>query len=92
MYLKKVEGPRAVKIADGRVLCMADLPSEDTKRWVASRKETVVLAVEYGLISRETAIDRYDLSEEEFDSWCMARSHFGYTGLKATNTKGTRQP
>lgn len=92
MYLKKVEGPRAVKTADGRVLCMGDLPAEDTQRWVASRKETVVLAVEYGLLSKETALDRYGLSDEEFDSWCYARNRYGFNGLIATNAKGTRQP
>lgn len=92
MYLKKVDGPRAVKTLDGRVLCITDLPEKDTKRWVASRKETVVLAVEHGLISKESAMERYGLSNEEFDNWCMARNRYGSNGLKATHAKGARQP
>ena len=59
MYLKKVEGPRSVTLADGRVMSRADLPPETTKRWVASRKAAVVRGVVYGLISQKDALDRY---------------------------------
>jgi len=46
MFLKKVEGPRAVKLPNGNVICLADLPDNETSRWVASRKAVVVQAVE----------------------------------------------
>ena len=67
MFVKKTTGPRIVTLADGRILSVADLPMADT-RWVASRKQTVVLAVSHGLISRDDALRRYGLSEEEFDA------------------------
>ena len=44
MFVRRSSGPRIVTLDDGRILSVADLPDADT-RWVASRKETVVLAV-----------------------------------------------
>lgn len=84
MYLKKVEGPRAVTLPDGRVMSRADLPPADTSRWVASRKAAVVRGVLYGLIPRAEALDRYGLSEEEFLGWVSAVSEHGEEALKAT--------
>ena len=85
MYLKKVTGPRAVKLPDGTVMTRADLPPADTRRWVASRKLKVVRGVVYGLLAREDAIARYGLSDEEFQEWVNALSAHGTEGLKATN-------
>lgn len=70
-------------LPDGRILTVADLPPPDT-RWVASRKETVVNAVAYELISKEDALKRYGLTEEEFDSWCHALIDHGTSALKVT--------
>lgn len=84
MFLKKVEGPRAVKLPNGNVICLADLPDRDTRRWVASRKAIVVQAVKYGLMDKSRALDKYDLSDEEFDTWCLGFEKFGSKGLKAT--------
>ena len=67
MYLKKVDGPRAVTLPDGSVMSRADLPEPNTGRWVASRKAAVVRAVIAGLIKREDALDLYDISDEEYD-------------------------
>ena len=91
MYLKKAKGPRAVTLDDGTVLSLADLPAPDTKRWVASRKAVVVHAVTYGLMSREEALKRYALSEEEFDEWQSAVERFGVSALKTTNLMQYRQ-
>lgn len=87
MYLKKVEGPRAVNLPDGTVLSRADLPSPDTRRWVVSRKLAVVRGVAYGLISRHDALETYGLSDEEFDSWIAAVARHGEAALKATALK-----
>ena len=76
MFLKKVEGPRAVTLPDGTVLSLADLPPAATQRWVASRKATVVRGVVYGLISKDEALQRYDLSEEEFQQRCSRVSNW----------------
>lgn len=92
MYLKKVEGPRAVTMANGKVMTRADLPSRRTSRWVASRKAAVVKAVIYGLITQDEALKRYDISQEEFDEWLAAVSNYGEHALKATSLQKYRQP
>ena len=91
MFLKKSDAPRTVILPDGRVLSLADLPPEDT-RWVASRKETVVNAVLHGLITKEEALRRYGLSEEEFDGWTKAMQKHGKAALKVTAIQRFRQP
>ncbi|WP_170439284.1 CtrA inhibitor SciP [Ruegeria arenilitoris] len=92
MYLHKVEGPRSVTLPDGSVLSRADLPPADTKRWVASRKATVVRGVLYGLISLSDAKKRYGLSDEEFNTWVSAVAEHGIEALKVTALKKYRQP
>ena len=84
MYLKKVEGPRSVTMADGRVISQADLPPANTRRWVASRKAAVVRGVVYGLITQKDALERYKISDEEFLEWVLAVSEHGEAALKAT--------
>lgn len=84
MYLKKVQGPRAVTLADGSIMTRADLPAPQTQRWVASRKLAVVRGVVYGLISQDEALERYGLSREEFLEWVTAVTEHGEEALKAT--------
>lgn len=91
MYLKRVDGPRQVTLPDGSTLSRADLPSPDTRRWVASRKATVVRAVLYGLITQTEAQERYALSEEEFDLWRQAVEQHGENALKVTAIQKYRQ-
>ncbi len=91
MYLKRIDGPRQVTLPDGSTLTRADLPSPDTRRWVASRKAVVVRAVVYGLIPRAEALDRYALSEEEFALWCQAVELYGENALKVTAIQKYRQ-
>ncbi|WP_106359047.1 CtrA inhibitor SciP [Yoonia maritima] len=91
MYLRKVEGPRSVTLPDGSVMTRADLPSEQTRRWVASRKAAVVRAVAAGLILRKEALERYGLSDEEFAEWENAVAHHGEGALKATALQHYRQ-
>lgn len=69
MYLKKIDGPRAVNLPDGSIMTRADLPPVETRRWVASRKAAVVKAVRFGLLSEKQALDRYGLSSEELSEW-----------------------
>lgn len=91
MFLKKVDGPRAVTLTDGTVMTRADLPPVSTQRWVASRKAAVVRGVLYGLISQSDALRRYGLSEEEFLGWVTAVAEHGEEALKATAVKKYRQ-
>ena len=92
MFIKKVDGPRAVTLPDGTIMTRADLPPEDTRRWVASRKAAVVRAVSNGLISQKEAMERYSLSEEELDSWSAAVNRHGEAALKTTALQKFRQP
>jgi hypothetical protein len=91
MFVKKSSAPRIVTIDDGRILSAADLPDADT-RWVASRKQMVVLAVSHGLISRDEALKRYGLSAGEFDSWCRANTAHGKAALRVTSLRKYRRP
>lgn len=92
MYLRKIEGRRAVRLPDGTVMTRADLPDPGTRRWVASRKAAVVRAVESGLISRREALEIYSLSGEELDGWTQAVVRHGESALKATALQRYRQP
>lgn len=92
MYLRKVDGPRAVRLPDGTIMTHADLPPKTTQRWVASRKVAVVRGVLYGLITAGEAKDRYGLSDEEFNGWVTAVAEHGIDALKATSVKRYRQP
>lgn len=91
MYLKRIDGPRQVTLPDGRTLSRGDLPPADTRRWVASRKAIVVEAVAHGLITREEAMERYALSEEEFELWRQAVNNHGIAALKVTALQKYRQ-
>ncbi len=92
MFLKKINGPRAVTLPDGRTLTRADLPPPDTVRWVASRKAVLVQAVDAGLIDRAEVLRDYDLSEEELASWEDAVERHGEAALRATKLQRYRQP
>jgi hypothetical protein len=91
MFLKRVDGPRQVTLPDGSILTRADLPPADTRRWVASRKAVVVKAVIYGLLPLAEALDRYALSEEEFNLWRDAVSKHGDKALRVTTLQRYRQ-
>jgi hypothetical protein len=92
VYLKKIDGPRAVRLPDGTMMTRADLPPANTRRWVASRKAAVVRAVRYGLLTKEQALDHYALSDEELQSWVVAETVHGEEALKATRVQKFRSP
>jgi hypothetical protein len=92
MFIKKIDGPRTVRFADGTVLTRSDLPPEHTTRWVASRKAAIIKALQGGLISRDEALSRWSLSDEELGEWENALANFGECALKVTRTQQYRQP
>ncbi|KAB7615897.1 DUF1153 domain-containing protein [Amylibacter sp. SFDW26] len=92
MYLKKNDGPAYVTLPNGQKFTRSDLPERTTKRWVASRKATVILGVETGLITMSEACELYGLSQDEFDEWHRAIKQYGFGALKATKLKSYRQP
>ncbi len=91
MFLKKIDGPRAITLPDGTIMTRADLPAAETRRWVASRKARVVKAVAFGLLPLKEALERYALSEEEFNLWRAAVEKHGEKGLKVTAIQKYRQ-
>ncbi|MBV7393392.1 DUF1153 domain-containing protein [Mameliella sediminis] len=92
MFLKKIDGPRAVRLPDGSTMTRADLPPKETRRWVASRKAAVVKAVTFGLLTHDQAKDRYSLSDEELLEWVKAATQHGEDALKVTRVQKYRQP
>lgn len=92
MYLRKVDGPRSVTLPDGSVMTRADLPPVTTRRWVASRKAAIVKAVQHGLLSRESALESYGLSDDELDGWEQAVASHGEAALRTTALQRYRQP
>ncbi len=91
MYIRRVKGPFAITLPDGSQMTRADLPSPTTRRWVASRKATIVRAVKYGLIEPEEACEAYGLSQEELDAWTAAVSQHGERALQVTAVQEFRE-
>lgn len=87
-----VERIRVVRLPDGEILSVADLPDPGVVRWTVVRKQNVVRAVVHGLISQQEAIEKYELSEDEFLNWLQRYREFGTDGLKSTKMQAYRQP
>jgi hypothetical protein len=69
-----------------------DLPPPNTRRWVVRRKAAVVTAVRAGRITLEEALQRYQLTEEQYRSWERAFEAHGLLGLRATRLQQYRPP
>ncbi|HZA01375.1 MAG TPA: DUF1153 domain-containing protein [Hyphomicrobiaceae bacterium] len=76
---------------DGSPLTVANLPPRNTKRWVTSRKATVVAAVRGGLLTMEEACDRYALTVDEFLTWQRSIDRHGLAGLRVTRIQHYRE-
>ena len=68
---------------NGDVLTSANLPPNNTKRWVPRRKAEIIAAVGGGLITLSDACVRYEISNEEFCAWVEAYERRGLSGLRA---------
>ena len=82
---KSVIGPT------GEPLTVENLPPPNPKRWVIRRKAEVVIAVNHGLICREEACDRYQISVEEFHNWEQQLAAHGFSGLRVTRRRDDRR-
>ena len=83
--------PLSVKGPDGQKLTLADLPSPGISRWVTRRKAEVVAAVLGGVLTRESACERYNLTEEEFEGWERLYARHGSKGLRTTRLQQYRR-
>ena len=70
---------------------MDDLPPQNIRRWMVSRKAAVVAAVRDSRITMAEALHRYQLTEEEFRSWQRAFERHGLAGLRATRIQQYRE-
>lgn len=75
---------------DGDPLTLDNLPPKGTTRWVIRRKAEVVAAVRGGLLTLEAACERYNLSQEEFETWIKAIDRHGLPGLRTTRVQHYR--
>jgi Protein of unknown function (DUF1153) len=66
-------------------------PPTATMRWSPRRKAAVVLAARSGIISREEAYRRYQLSPEELAAWEAALDENGVAGLRSTRQQNYRR-
>jgi len=89
MFVRKSSHPRTATLDDGTVLTLADLPS-GSERWIARRKATVVQAIGHGLLSRDEAIARYGLTEEELEGWIFTATRMGTAALKVKAIRKNR--
>jgi len=74
----------------GERLTLDKLPPPGTHRWVIRRKAEVVYAVCGGLLTRDEAIRRYHISDEEFDAWRHSVERHGLRGLRCTRLQHYR--
>ena len=72
------------------VVTLSDLPPAGTNRWVVSRKAAVVAGVQAGLLSLDEALQRYDISLDEFMCWKRLIDDHGVKGLRVTRIKEYR--
>jgi len=84
------KGEKYVIGPTGAPLTLADLPPENTQRWVIRRKAEVVAAVHGGLLTLDEACSRYSLTSEEFLGWQKSIERYGLAGLRTTRIQQYR--
>jgi hypothetical protein len=74
----------------GERLTLDKLPPPATRRWVIRRKAEVVCAVKGNLLTREEAVKRYHISDDEFEAWRHSVERHGLRGLRSTRIQHYR--
>jgi hypothetical protein len=67
-----------------------DLPPANVNRWTIRRKAAVVVAIAEGRLTADEACRRYQLTEEELQSWQQAYTEHGLPGLRSTRLQQYR--
>lgn len=78
-------------MTDNTILRKIPLPPRDTRRWVKSRKLAVIQAIQEGDLTDESACQRYDISQEELESWKRLTQRYGPEALRTTHLKEYRE-
>jgi hypothetical protein len=76
--------------SDPPAVILENLPPPNTVRWVASRKASLVRAINDGVLTVEEASARYSLSLEELLVWKSRLTRHGYRGLRASRVQTYR--
>jgi len=90
MLDRKLKRENVVIGPEGTPLTLADLPKPNTVRWVIRRKAEVVAAVRGGLLTLDSALERYSITAEEFMSWQRSIESHGIAGLRTTRVQQYR--
>jgi len=69
---------------NGQKLTLSDLPAKALARWTIARKANVIAAVDGGLLTRDEACIRYNLSAEEYGMWDGGLKRWGLNALRIT--------
>lgn len=88
--MKSQKPVHAVIGPTARYLTLDDLPDPKTKRWVPRRKAEVIHAVRGGLLTKEEARARYNLTNSEYSEWESHYDSFGLGGLRVTHLQNYR--
>ena len=91
MSRDSTEISKFIKGVNGSVPSLANLPSPDTRRWMARAKAEIVAAVKGGVLTLDEACETYSLTVEEFLAWKHAVDRFGLEGLRATRSQEYRK-
>jgi hypothetical protein len=81
--MKRKEGPERRGYRRPSVV-PSDLPPADAPAWSALSKTRALLAIRQGVITRQEAHRRYQLSTEELNAWESAFDRDGIAGLMVT--------
>lgn len=82
--INAVIGPTA------QYLTLSDLPDPKTKRWVPRRKAEVIHAIRGGLLSKQDAMKKYNLTNAELTEWESHYGSYGMSGLRVTHIQDYR--
>ncbi len=76
---------------DGNTVGIERLPPADTIRWGFKKKAIVVRAVDAGMLTLREALDRYSMTEREFQLWQKGLEKHGRAGLMNTKFQHIRR-
>ena len=86
------QAEKNVAVSTGNRHCAEEtLPPTNTVRWVASRKTSVLAAIDAGSLSIEEARLMYRLTIEKIASWSRLAALHGRDGLKVSSLEKYRR-